>query len=1069
MSQRSTRMLQGSLTLLGLALSAQSPEAMRQSPAGDAGLTLRVLEDGRAAQGLDSLHSFRRVRDISDAYGTTHIRAQQYYQGLRVWGGELILRQSPQGDSEITTDALVRDLALRPEPSLGVAEVLAVAHQAVGPKAAYRVVPEVELVVLPLSRKVAKEGLRSPDNADHFVDQAQRNELAYWVHVELEDAADTRHEDLLIQAHTGEILQQWSSLHTSAQVGVGRTEYSGNVSINANSLSSGFELRDLTRAGNYTTNMGSGTTGNGTVFTNSLDDWGDNLNYNPAQPGSSKNGQTAAVDAHYGMQVTWDFLKQVLGRNGLDGAGRAIFSRVHYSSAYDNAFWSDACFCMTYGDGSLFKTLTALDVAAHEMGHGVMASTAKLNYYGESGGLNEANSDIFGTMVDFYAKGAGGAGAVIPNTGGNFTIGEQLETASFPVPLRYMYKPSLDGRSPDAWSASLGGLDVHYSSGPMNRAFYFLSQGASATTTSTSYSSYLPKGMTGLGNDKAFRIWWRAVSTKLTSTSDYLAARNGSITSARELYGANGAEEAAVWNAFAAINVGSAWTAPDTTAPVVSAKATGTLAAISFTATATDNVGVTRVDYYVDGVLKGSATATPYTYARDSTTVANGSHALVAKAADAAGNLGTSASVSFSVANPPKDTTVPVVSAKATGTLAAISFTATATDNVGVTRVDYYVDGVLKGSATASPYTYAWDSTTVANGSHALVAKAADAAGNLGTSASVSFSVANPPKDTTAPVISAKATGTAGSIAFTATATDNVGVTRVDYYVDGVLKGSATASPYTYAWDSTTVANGTHALVAKAADAAGNLGTSASVAFTVTNKDTTAPVVSAQASGTAGSITFTATATDKVGVTRVDYYVDGVLKGSATASPYTYAFSSTTVADGTHTLVAKAVDAAGNLGTSASVSFTVSNTPSTTYNEVENNNSVATANAVPDTATTIKGAISTGSDLDTFAIRLVAGKSLQITLTCPPGTMYGLALVGQSATAGLRGATLVCGSSVERDNPADGKWARRATSSTQVLTIPPQPASLAMVTLYIQVYSLTGVGSSAPYTMALVR
>jgi len=206
-----------------------------------------------------------------------------------------------------------------------------------------------------------------------------------------------------------------------------------------------------------------------------------------------------------------------------------------------------------------------------------------------------------------------------------------------------------------------------------------------------------------------------------------------------------------------------------------------------------------------------------------------------------------------------------------------------------------------------------------------------------------------------------------------------------------------------------------------------------------------------------------------VGVTRVDYYVDGVLKGSATASPYTYAFSSTTVADGTHTLVAKAVDAAGNLGTSASVSFTVSNTPSTTYNEVENNNSVATANAVPDTATTIKGALSTGSDLDTFAIRLVAGKSLQITLTCPTGTMYGLALVGQSATAGLRGAMLVSGTSVERDNPADGKWARRATSNTQVLTIPPQPASLAMVTLYIQVYSLTGVGSSAPYTMALVR
>jgi Zn-dependent metalloprotease len=261
------------------------------------------------------------------------------------------------------------------------------------------------------------------------------------------------------------------------------------------------------------------------------------------------------VDAHYGLQTTWDFYRNVLGRDGIDGKGRAAYNRVHYGSGYDNAFWDDDCFCMTYGDGETFKSVTALDVVGHEVSHGLCHATADLDYEGESGGLNEANSDIFGTMVYLYGNAAHGQGPRLPAEGARWTVGDDLETPAFPTPLRYMYKPSLDGFSPDAWSPDLDYLDVHLSSGPMNRAFYFLSQGASARKKDDSHSEYLPKGMRGIGNDKALRIWWRTLSTYLTPRSRYQDARQGAIRAAADLFGKDSPEVQAVRLAFHGINV----------------------------------------------------------------------------------------------------------------------------------------------------------------------------------------------------------------------------------------------------------------------------------------------------------------------------------------------------------------------------------------------------------------------------------------------------------------------------------------------------------------------------------
>ena len=181
------------------------------------------------------------------------------------------------------------------------------------------------------------------------------------------------------------------------------------------------------------------------------------------------------------------------------------------------------------------------------------------------------------------------------------------------------------------------------------------------------------------------------------------------------------------------------------------------------------------------------------------------------------------------------DTTPPTATASVTGTSGTITLNATASDNVGVTNIEFIVDGVLRGSDATAPYSLAFDSTTLANGSHTLVARAMDAAGNAGSSSAVAFSVSNVVPDTTAPTATASVTGTSGTITFNATASDNVGVTSVEFIVDGVSRGTDTTAPYSLAFNSTALTNGSHTLVARARDAAGNIGNSSSVAFSVNN------------------------------------------------------------------------------------------------------------------------------------------------------------------------------------------------------------------------------------------
>lgn len=165
-------------------------------------------------------------------------------------------------------------------------------------------------------------------------------------------------------------------------------------------------------------------------------------------------------------------------------------------------------------------------------------------------------------------------------------------------------------------------------------------------------------------------------------------------------------------------------------------------------------------------------------------------------------------------------------------------------------------------------------------------------------------------------------------------------VAGVQFKLDGVNLGAEdTQSPYTISWNTLTAGNGSHTLTAVARDALGLRFTSSPVTVTVAN-DTTPPAVTmtspAPGSTVAGTITVSAAASDNVGVAGVQFKLDGVdLAAEDTAAPFSISWDTTGATDTTHSLVAVARDAAGNVNTSAPVSFTVSNAPASTVTRVE--------------------------------------------------------------------------------------------------------------------------------------
>ncbi|WP_157508761.1 M4 family metallopeptidase [Luteipulveratus halotolerans] len=471
--------------------------------------------DNARALGLSSDEKLVVKDVITDADGTKHVRYNRTFKGLRVVGGDFVSHNDRSGSvKSVSWNGAGKKVAVATTPTVSSATAVAKGRQSAQADKASVATSKGELVVYasdPSGPRLAYDVLTTG---------VRDNQTPSRLHT-------------YVDAQNGKVLGSRDEIVE----GTGNGVHVGSVSLTTTGSSGAYKLRD--GVNNYTTDLNGSTSGTGTEFTDSDDVWGN---------GSTSSRQSAAVDAQYGAEKTFNYYKNVQGRNGIWNDGRGARSRVHYGSNYVNAFWDGTQ--MTYGDGSSNSNpLTSIDVAGHEMSHGVTENTAGLDYSGDPGGLNEATSDIFGTMVEWYSG----------NTSdpGDYLIGEEININGNGTPLRYMDKPSKDGGSYDCYR-NMSGVDPHYSSGPLNHWFYLASEGSGAKTINgVSYNSPTCDGSTvsGIGRDKVAKVWYRTLSTYLTSSSTYGAARNGAIKAAKDLYGASSAECAGIEKAFTAISV----------------------------------------------------------------------------------------------------------------------------------------------------------------------------------------------------------------------------------------------------------------------------------------------------------------------------------------------------------------------------------------------------------------------------------------------------------------------------------------------------------------------------------
>ena len=464
-------------------------------------------------------HSYAMTDALVDDDGAQHVRVARSWRGLPVIGGDLVVHTDRNGNFRDASHTLTRLINLPRASNLSGGRAIQAALAA-HPGSTRGKAPEMVVYA-----------------------RSETPVLAWDVRVFSEQADGTPSErHVIVDAYSASLLESWDDIHTAAANGSGKSLYSGSVALTTDQVGSSFYLRDPSRGGNYTVNLNNGTSG-GSTFTDADNVWGTGL---------VSSSQSAAVDAQYGTAVTWDYFKNVHGRNGIANNGAGAYNRVHYSTRYNNAFWSDGCFCMTYGDGdgSSFTPLVSLDVAGHEMTHGVTSRTAGLVYSGESGGLNEATSDIFGAMVEFYAANVADAG--------DYLIGEKIYRAGVNG-LRSMVNPSSDGGSADCWYSTVKRLDVHYSSGVANHFYYLLAQGTtngSPSKTCVAGNTRVATGsgtLAGIGRAKAEKIWYRALTLYFTSSTTYAGARAATLRAAGDLYGAGGIEATAVANAWTAV------------------------------------------------------------------------------------------------------------------------------------------------------------------------------------------------------------------------------------------------------------------------------------------------------------------------------------------------------------------------------------------------------------------------------------------------------------------------------------------------------------------------------------
>ncbi|UJQ37722.1 M4 family metallopeptidase [Aeromonas caviae] len=368
---------------------------------------------------------FRKVRAVTLPNGQQRIRYEQTWQGIPVWGQVLVADQALGGQVNQVSGTMLRKID---------ADLTG---------------PAVALSASDAARQARSGAKGSNEQVKLFVmqDETGQARLVYLVSW-LAASKEPSRPFVMIDAQTGSELKRWEGINHKDATGPG-----GNVKTGKYFYGADFgplQVDDncrMTGTNVDTLNMNHGTTG-GTIHQFTC----------PENTVKEINGAYSPLnDAHYFGNVVFDMYRNWYNTAPLSFK---LKMRVHYSRNYENAFWDGSQ--MTFGDGATtFYPLVSLDVAAHEVSHGFTEQNSGLVYSGQSGGINEAFSDMAGEAAEYYMKGSN-----------DWLVGAQIFKSN--GSLRYFEDPARDGKSIGHASDYYDGIDVHHSSGVYNRAFYLL-------------------------------------------------------------------------------------------------------------------------------------------------------------------------------------------------------------------------------------------------------------------------------------------------------------------------------------------------------------------------------------------------------------------------------------------------------------------------------------------------------------------------------------------------------------------------------------------------------------------
>ncbi|MEU9392849.1 M4 family metallopeptidase [Streptomyces sp. NPDC048324] len=519
-----------------------------------------------------------------DPEGARHVRFTRTHQGLPVLGGDLVVHLTRQLSYAGVTRAA--DHAVKAAPASGAKLSAAEAEQKAASVAQGDAGP-AELVVdardgasalayrVSVSDSTTTQGAGSRTVVVDAVSGKVRSNLPdndEFLSPKLLDTLRERGETSApvtgAGAQSAGLLAGSAAAATRYPVtanGTGKSLFVGKVPLKTTQTArTTFQLKDPTRYGSETRDAKGSYTesfGRGTKITTKNDVFGN---------GATTSRNSAAADAQYGITKTLDFYKKTFGRKGIANNSKPAKAMVHWGKKIANAFWDSDCGCMLYGDGDgdMFKKpLVALDVTGHELTHGVVDATAKLeptrmddqgNQYGEPGSLNESLADIFASNVEFATNNA--------TDKPDYLIGEKMGLAQ--KFLRRLDHPSLDKLEGtiDFWAPEVYDAEVHAGSGVSSHAYYLLAEGSGQKTIGgVKYDSPTFDGSTvkGIGRTKATAIYYRALTRYMVSTTDFHDARVATLKAAQDLYGANSVEYRTVDQSWAAVNVTEANTPAD--------------------------------------------------------------------------------------------------------------------------------------------------------------------------------------------------------------------------------------------------------------------------------------------------------------------------------------------------------------------------------------------------------------------------------------------------------------------------------------------------------------------------